>query len=238
MNPFEGYRLTSPFGWRIHPVYNTKKFHKGVDLVVSPSNGPLYAFVGGEVLHAKMGVTGSGFGNYGNTVAIRDDKGYLHVYAHMSSVSVSVGQHVKQGDKIGNQGSTGISTGPHLHYEIRKKTSPSFGFTVDESGVVEPTQYLINYYGQQPTVDKGEEPMTAEEKKRVEELEATSKAQAEWIKAEKAKANMPCPDWAKTAYEHYKDYIADETGSYEFWRLLVIEYRKEKGIKVTKEAGK
>nr|WP_244988090.1 M23 family metallopeptidase [Paenibacillus xylanexedens] len=161
---FEGYRLTSPFGWRIHPVHKTRKFHKGVDLVVSPSNGPLYAFVGGEFLHAKMGVTGSGFGNYGNTVAIWDDMGYLHIYAHMSSVSVTVGQRVKYGGKIGNQGSTGISAGPHLHYEIRKKTSPSFGFTVDESGVVEPTQYLINYYRQQPTVDKGEEPMTAEER--------------------------------------------------------------------------
>ncbi|WP_459953957.1 M23 family metallopeptidase [Paenibacillus pini] len=122
------------------------RFHRGVDLVTSPSNGVLIAFVAGEVLHAKMGVTGSGFGNMGNVVAIKDDKGYLHVYAHLSAVSVKVGQHVTRGEKIGNQGNTGKSTGAHLHYEIRKKYSPSFGWTETESGVVEPTRYLQEYY--------------------------------------------------------------------------------------------
>lgn len=70
--------------------------------------------------------------------------------------------------------------------------------------------------------------------KLIKEVGSTERAerQAEWIKAEKAKANMAFPDWAKTAYEHYRDYTADETGSYEFWRLLVINYRKEEGIKV------
>ncbi|MDQ0168790.1 peptidoglycan DD-metalloendopeptidase family protein [Paenibacillus tundrae] len=146
MNPFESYRLTSPFGYRIHPVHKTKKFHRGVDLVVSPSTGPIYAFVAGEVLHAKMGATGSGFGGYGITVAIKDDKGFLHVYAHLSSAAVSVGQRVKRGQEVGKQGSTGVSTGPHLHYEVRKVCTPQYGYTATESGVVEPTEYLRNYY--------------------------------------------------------------------------------------------
>ncbi|MGG1650589.1 peptidoglycan DD-metalloendopeptidase family protein [Paenibacillus sp. NRS-1780] len=147
MNPFEGYRLTSPFGYRIHPVDNVKRFHRGVDLVTSPSNGPIKAFVAGEVLHAKMGVTGSGFGNMGNVVAVKDDTGHLHVYAHLSSVAVKVGQQLTKGQVVGNQGSTGKSTGPHLHYEVRKACSPSFGWTQTEAGVVEPTKYLQDYFG-------------------------------------------------------------------------------------------
>lgn len=93
----KSYQLTSPFGMRMHPVYKVPKFHKGVDLVVTPSNGPLYAFVAGEVLHAKEGATGSGFGKMGIVVAVRDDKGYLHCYAHMSMASVKVGQRVERG---------------------------------------------------------------------------------------------------------------------------------------------
>ncbi|WP_438349947.1 M23 family metallopeptidase [Paenibacillus sp. FA6] len=146
MNPFETLRLTSPFGMRIHPVYKTAKFHKGVDLVTTPSLGPLYAFVAGEVTHAKEGAKGSGFGGYGIVVAVKDDKGFLHVYAHLSVASVKVGDKVKRGQKVGLQGSTGVSTGPHLHYEIRKKSTPSYGFTESESGVVEPTKYLQDYY--------------------------------------------------------------------------------------------
>ncbi|MFE6076713.1 M23 family metallopeptidase [Paenibacillus sp. NPDC057886] len=114
--------------------------------------------VGGEVLHAKLGVSGSGFGNYGIVVAIKDDKGYLHVYAHLSAAGVKVGQQVKRGQLIGKQGSTGISSGAHLHYEVRKAASPQYGYTATEAGVVEPTQYLINYYGLKP--DKEDKPVT------------------------------------------------------------------------------
>lgn len=77
-----------------------------------------------------------------------------------------------------------------------------------------------------------DEPMTAAEKKEMDALKSTVEAQSKWIEAEKAKANMECPSWAKTAYEYYKSYIADSTGSYDFWRQLVINYRKENGIKV------
>ncbi|MGF6356178.1 peptidoglycan L-alanyl-D-glutamate endopeptidase CwlK [Paenibacillus sp. 4624] len=79
---------------------------------------------------------------------------------------------------------------------------------------------------------KGVEPMTSEEKKRMDELKTTVEAQAKWIEAEKEKSSMECPSWAKTAYEYYKPYIADSKGSYDFWRQLVINYRKELGIKV------
>ncbi|MEC0125362.1 GH25 family lysozyme [Paenibacillus pabuli] len=157
-NPFDGYKITSPFGMRKHPVSGANKFHRGVDLVVTPADGPINAFVAGEVTHAQMGVSGSGFGNYGIVVAIKDDKGYLHVYAHLSAAGVKVGQQVKRGQLIGKQGSTGISSGAHLHYEVRKACSPQFGYTATEAGVVEPTQYLINYYGQTPV--KGDKPVT------------------------------------------------------------------------------
>lgn len=105
-----------------------------------------------------MGVSGSGFGNYGNVVAIKDDNGYLHFYAHLSAAGVKVGQQVKRGQLIGKQGSTGISSGAHLHYEVRKAISPQYGYTATEAGVVEPTQYLINYYGQTPV--KEDEPVS------------------------------------------------------------------------------
>lgn len=87
--------------------------------------------------------------------------------------------------------------------------------------------------GQTNTIPKGDDPMTAAEKEKMDELQATVVAQSKWIAAQKAKDNMTCPSWAKVAYEFYKPYIADDTGSYDFWRLLVIEFRKEKGIEVT-----
>ncbi len=149
MNPFESYRLTSPFGMRMHPVYKIPKFHKGVDLVTTPSTGPINAFVAGEVIHAKEGMKGSGFGGYGMVVAIKDNKGYLHCYAHLSAASVSVADTVKKGQEVGLQGSTGVSTGAHLHYEIRKSCSPSYGYTETESGVVEPTRYLQDFYSKE-----------------------------------------------------------------------------------------
>lgn len=74
--------------------------------------------------------------------------------------------------------------------------------------------------------------MTLEEKKEMEKLKATVESQAKWIAAQKAKDNMPCPNWAKSAYELYRPYIADETGSYDFWRLIMISYRKDNDIKV------
>jgi len=141
------YRLTSPFGMRMHPVLHVNKFHRGVDLVVTPGNGPLHAFVAGTVMYAGLGKPGIGMpAEMGIVVSIKDDKGFLHLYAHLSVAAVKVGQKVARDQLIGRQGTTGASTGNHLHYEIRKTASPSFGWTATEAGVVEPTKYLQDYF--------------------------------------------------------------------------------------------
>ncbi|MBD8839521.1 N-acetylmuramoyl-L-alanine amidase [Paenibacillus sp. CFBP 13594] len=81
---------------------------------------------------------------------------------------------------------------------------------------------------------KDDEPMTEAEKLQMSTLEKTVKQQADWIKVEKLKSNMECPTWAQEAYKYYKDYISDTKGSYDFWRQLVINYRKDNNIKVSK----
>ncbi|MFE1627558.1 peptidoglycan DD-metalloendopeptidase family protein [Brevibacillus reuszeri] len=141
------YRVTSPFGWRSGPINGNPEFHTGIDLVKT-HQAPINAFVAGEVIHAKEGVAGSGFGGYGIVVAIRDpDNGHLHCYAHLDSVAVKVGDKVKQGQVIGRQGNTGQSTGSHLHYEIRKSSSPQFGWIADrEKNCLEPVKYLDDYF--------------------------------------------------------------------------------------------
>ncbi|MFK0520802.1 M23 family metallopeptidase [Paenibacillus illinoisensis] len=236
-NPFVGYRITSSFGYRIHPIHGGQTFHRGIDLVTEPWNGPVYAFMEGTVRFAAEGATGSGFGGYGLTVAVQDHRGYLHCYAHLSRIAVSVGQRVKRGQLLGNQGSTGQSTGPHVHYEIRKTSTPSYGYTASVDGVVEPEAYLQSEFGS--TSEEQEAlPMTSEEKKAFEAMEKTLEAQASWIAQQKNLSNMPCPPWAVEAYHYYRSYIMTDTGSYDFWRLLVIMYRKEKGIQVSSDSGK
>ncbi|WP_235615885.1 peptidoglycan DD-metalloendopeptidase family protein [Brevibacillus reuszeri] len=141
------YRVTSPFGWRSGPINGNREFHTGIDLVKT-HQAPINAFVAGEVMHAKEGVAGSGFGGYGIVVAIRDpETGHLHCYAHLDSVAVKVGDKVKQGQLIGRQGNTGQSTGSHLHYEIRKSSSPQYGWIADrEKNCFEPVKYLDDYF--------------------------------------------------------------------------------------------
>lgn len=235
LNPFEGYRITSSFGYRIHPIHGGQTFHRGIDLVTEPWNGPVYAFLEGVVRFAGEGVTGSGFGGYGLTVAIEDHRGYLHCYAHLSRIAVKVGQRIQQKQLIGNQGSTGQSTGPHVHYEIRKASSPSYGFTASENGVVEPGTYLKSEYRSMVEEEEAQ-PMTSEEKQRLDTLQRTLEAQASWIKQQQNRANMPCPPWAVDAYNYYRSFIMTDTGSYDFWRMLVIMYRKEKNINVNPDA--
>lgn len=235
LNPFEGYRITSSFGYRIHPIHGGQTFHRGIDLVTEPWNGPVYAFLEGVVRFAGEGVTGSGFGGYGLTVAIEDHRGYLHCYAHLSRIAVKVGQRIQQKQHIGNQGSTGQSTGPHVHYEIRKASSPSYGFTASENGVVEPETYLKSEYRSMVEEEEAQ-PMTSEEKQRFDTMQKTLEAQASWIKQQQNRANMSCPPWAVDAYNYYRSFIMTDTGSYDFWRMLVIMYRKEKNINVNPDA--
>ena len=117
--------ITSPFGWRIHPVYNTKKFHSGIDIGGSYGTAIMAASAGVVIYTAKPyqghNTGGSGYGNY---CIIDHGGGYTTLYGHMRNVYVKTGQKVKSGQKIGEMGSTGTSTGAHLHFEVRKSGSP------------------------------------------------------------------------------------------------------------------
>jgi hypothetical protein len=114
---------------RKHPITGNKQMHTGIDMVKS-HRAPIFAFVAGKVTWAKFGTKGSGYGNYGNVVAIKDLQGYTHVYAHLDSICVQEGEFVEVGQKIGRQGATGQVTGSHLHYEIRRQ---GWGTHVDPS---------------------------------------------------------------------------------------------------------
>ncbi len=120
------FRVTSPFGWRIHPIFGTRKLHTGIDIGrnLDPEesiNGAAIVATGdGTVIHA-----GSRSG-YGNTVMIDHGDGVVTLYAHQQSggIKVANGQSVSKGDRIGTVGSTGYSTGPHLHFEVRVNGTP------------------------------------------------------------------------------------------------------------------
>ncbi len=104
--------ITCPYGPRIHPITGAKGFHTGVDIGAG-FGAPIKASKGGQVVFA-----GSNY-IYGNMIILSHGNGVQTVYAHASSLSVSAGQQVKQGQVIARVGSTGMSTGPHLHFEIR-----------------------------------------------------------------------------------------------------------------------
>ena len=104
-------KLTSPYGYRIHPTLGYRKFHNGVDLANSQGT-PIYATRSGKVTVATYGST------YGYYVTINHGDGYSSLYAHMTHYVVSKGATVKKGQLIGYMGTTGRSTGPHLHFSI------------------------------------------------------------------------------------------------------------------------
>lgn len=111
-------RIASGFGYRIHPVYKTLRMHTGVDFT-APRGTPIYATGDGKVVRPRAGMSG-----YGRYVVIDHGYGYKTIYAHMSKVIVRPYQKVKRGEIIGYVGNTGVSTGPHLHYEVRKNDKP------------------------------------------------------------------------------------------------------------------
>lgn len=113
--------VTSPFGMRLHPVYGTYKMHTGIDIGVTCGSN-LIAVKSGTVSATLGSCTGSNNGcggGYGNYVIVDHGDGVQSFYGHMQSVSVSVGDSVTQGERIGLSGTTGTSTGCHLHFEIR-----------------------------------------------------------------------------------------------------------------------
>ena len=107
-------RIASGFGFRIDPIYKTRKSHMGLDFA-APSGTPIYATANGIVKFSGFSTSG-----YGNHVIINHGFGYETLYGHMVRVGATQGQQVKRGQVIGYVGSTGKSTGPHLHYEVHK----------------------------------------------------------------------------------------------------------------------
>ena len=117
-----GGRISSPFGMRVHPIFKSKTFHSGVD-IAGPNGGGIMASNSGKVIYTGW------YGGYGKVVII--DHGLVNgnptttLYAHMSTIKVSNGQNVSKGQIIGLEGTTGYSTGPHCHFEVRINGKPT-----------------------------------------------------------------------------------------------------------------
>lgn len=120
------YRTTSPFGYRIHPIYHTKKLHTGLDIGV-PWGKSIASAQNGTVIYANW------LSSYGKAIMIDHGGGYVTLYAHLSSINVKIGQKVTKGSTIGKCGTTGASTGAHLHFEVRVN-----------GDYVDPMKYLKN----------------------------------------------------------------------------------------------
>jgi murein DD-endopeptidase MepM/ murein hydrolase activator NlpD len=131
--PVRGARLTSPFGFRVHPIYGTTRLHTGMDLA-APAGTPIKAAADAVVVSAGP------HGGYGLAVVLDHGSALATLYGHMSRLDVRPGDVVHRGDQIGLVGSTGASTGPHVHFEVRVAGSP-----------VDPTPYL------RPPLPVGEE---------------------------------------------------------------------------------
>ena len=115
--PASNLKLTSAFGYRMHPVDHVPNSHTGIDVAAS-TGVPIYAARGGQVIMSEYGA-GANW-SYGNFVVIDHGDGTTTLYAHMSSRAVSEGELVTQGQTIGAVGDTGNTSGPHLHYEVRR----------------------------------------------------------------------------------------------------------------------
>jgi len=120
------YKITSPYGYRDHPILKKKKLHTGIDIAV-PSGTGIVAANSGKVIYAGYN------GGYGNTVIIDHGGKISTLYAHNSKLLVKVGDQVEKGNVISKSGSTGLSTGPHLHFEVRENGQP-----------VDPMKYLTS----------------------------------------------------------------------------------------------
>jgi len=113
-SPIKYKKISSTFGFRMHPIRNVKRFHKGIDLQ-APRKTPVYAPADGVVTY----VGGSIHFGYGRMIVISHSYGITTTYAHLNKILVKRGDVIIKGQKIGLSGNTGLSTGPHLHYEVR-----------------------------------------------------------------------------------------------------------------------
>lgn len=127
--PLNTIDITSDYGYRIHPIFRVKLFHHGIDFGLKLMT-PIVATANGVVVGVKYSRHG-----YGNRIVIQHGKSFSTMYAHLSRIRVKEGEIVHRNDTIGLSGNTGLSTGPHLHYEIRyhnKSIDPMF-FTYTKS---------------------------------------------------------------------------------------------------------
>ncbi len=131
-------QFSSSFGYRIHPIYKTVKLHAGMDFSGAVGT-PIYATGNGKVVNAEIRQ------GYGKCVQIDHGFNYETLYAHLNNYNVKVGQKVKRGDIIGYMGNTGMSTGPHIHYEVKRN-----GQSVDP----------INYYFNDLTAEEYDQLVT------------------------------------------------------------------------------
>lgn len=125
--PVEG-RTSSPPGWRIHPISHLRKWHAGTD-IAAPTGTPIHATGAGVVMFAGVK------GGYGNTVMIDHGNGITTLYGHMHNINVKQGATISNRQVIGTVGSTGASTGPHVHYEKRGSSKAT------NAGTADPTTY-------------------------------------------------------------------------------------------------
>jgi murein DD-endopeptidase MepM/ murein hydrolase activator NlpD len=126
-------KVVSGFGYRFHPILKYRRLHSGIDLTARQGT-PVYSTADGVVRVA--GRNPQGYGGYGVVVVVDHGFGFQTLYAHMSGVKVKVGQKVKRGEQVGMVGSTGMSSGAHLHYEViqnGKKVDPVYFFGGDLS---------------------------------------------------------------------------------------------------------
>ncbi len=115
ISPIKNARQTSGFGMRMHPIHKVKKLHRGMDFAAAIGT-PVVATADGKVTKVKLQTEG-----YGKHLVIQHDDIYSTLYAQLSKILVKEGQYVQKGDTIGLVGSSGASTAPHLHYEVRKQ---------------------------------------------------------------------------------------------------------------------
>jgi len=136
--PVNGARISSNYGMRIHPVLGRRKMHRGIDLA-APTGTPVYATADGIVGRADW------FSSYGLYISIDHGADLETRYAHLSRLAVAAGERVEKGELIGYVGSTGRSTGPHLHYEVRV-----------DGVAVNPVPYMMGRVQESRVADGGE----------------------------------------------------------------------------------
>jgi murein DD-endopeptidase MepM/ murein hydrolase activator NlpD len=142
--PFSSmHRITSPFGWRIHPIEKTRKFHSGIDIAADVGD-PVAAVRDGKVVYE------GDRGGYGKAIIIEHSNPRQQtLYAHLSRIKVSEGDYVKRGNIIGSAGQSGNTNGPHLHFEVLELTDG------DSFRAINPILRITKLAGSTPKLAKG-----------------------------------------------------------------------------------